>query len=105
LRPVLPRIAIMLGMAPMAIACAHPVTEPSREQAMLELSGCRIGPEALALVGRAADRETLAALRAATGAATLRVVRPGDPVSADYVSDRLTIDVDRRERIVRISCG
>ncbi len=38
-------------------------------------------------------------------ARTVRVIRPGDPVTRDYRRDRLTIEVDFRNRIRDLSCG
>jgi hypothetical protein len=35
----------------------------------------------------------------------VRVIRPGMAVTMDYSADRLTIEIDRRERIARVSCG
>jgi hypothetical protein len=47
----------------------------------------------------------LAEARRLSGAATIRLIRPGTPASSDYVTDRLTVEVDRKGRIVRLSCG
>jgi hypothetical protein len=35
----------------------------------------------------------------------VRVIRPGMAVTMDYSADRLNIEIDRRERIARVSCG
>jgi len=47
------------------------------------------------IIDRAADE---------SGARTVRVVRPGEFVTRDFRRDRLTIEVDRRNRIVDLSC-
>lgn len=40
-----------------------------------------------------------------TGAATLRPVRPGEAITMDFRSDRLTVELDHAERIVALRCG
>lgn len=39
-----------------------------------------------------------------TGAETLRPVRPGEAVAMDFRSDRLTVELDRADRIVALRC-
>ncbi len=40
-----------------------------------------------------------------TGAATIRWIAPGQPVSMDYRTDRLNVEVDEQERVIRFNCG
>ena len=40
-----------------------------------------------------------------TGARTIRWIRPGDVVTMDYREDRLTIHLDGRGRVERLTCG
>lgn len=40
-----------------------------------------------------------------SGAATLRPVRPGQVISMDYRSDRLTIELDGADVILALRCG
>ncbi len=35
----------------------------------------------------------------------VRIIRPGMAVTMDYVAERLNIEIDAREVIVRVSCG
>lgn len=35
----------------------------------------------------------------------VRVIRPGMAVTMDYRADRLNIEIDARETIIRVSCG
>ena len=44
-------------------------------------------------------------LLASTGSRSLRVLAPGDARSADYLSERLNVELDRTGRIRRITCG
>ncbi len=40
-----------------------------------------------------------------TGTSTIRWIAPGQPVSMDYRTDRLNIELDDQERIIRVTCG
>ena len=40
-----------------------------------------------------------------SGARTARVIEPGEVVTMEFSPDRLTIDVDGRNRIVNVRCG
>lgn len=55
-------------------------------------------------VGERASRHTVENARERSRARTVRVVRPGDFITRDYRRDRLTIEVDRRQRIVDLRC-
>ena len=39
------------------------------------------------------------------GAKEVRVIRPGDPVSMDYSTGRINIELDQQDRAVRFRCG
>lgn len=56
-------------------------------------------------IGERATRRAIDRAFDASGARDLRVVGPRDPMTRDFRRDRLTIEVDRRERIVNVSCG
>jgi uncharacterized protein YraI len=60
---------------------------------------------ALWAIGERARDSTVEAAAEAARARIVRVVRPGEAVTFDYRPDRLTIEVDRRNRIVDLSCG
>ncbi len=40
-----------------------------------------------------------------TGAKTIRWIAPGQPVTMDYRTDRLNIEVDTQENATRFTCG
>ena len=62
------------------------------------LASC--GADALqGLVGKPAD-----VLLGMTFDADTRILRPGMPVTMDYRPDRLNIEIDADERIVRVHC-
>jgi len=56
-------------------------------------------------VGRAADEDTQRAAMAASGAALVRVIRPGVMVSMEYRGDRLNLRVDGQGKITVVTCG
>jgi uncharacterized protein YraI len=60
---------------------------------------------ALWAIGERARSSLIDEVAEAARARTVRVVRSGDAVTFDYQPDRLTIEVDRRNRIVDLSCG
>ena len=57
------------------------------------------------LAGKAASEAVVKQAVTASGAKTARVVKPGMAVTMDYREDRLTIEVDENNRIVRANCG
>lgn len=68
-------------------------------------AACDAAP-AQAFLGKPADEATVAAARDAAGATgDLRVIKPGQPVTMDYRHDRLNVEVDDHNVIVRIHCG
>jgi hypothetical protein len=57
-------------------------------------------------IGQDASEATVAAAQAAAGATgALRVIKPGQPVTMDFRADRLNVEVDDGNAIVRITCG
>ena len=56
-------------------------------------------------VGRAATPELAAELRRASGAKTVRWVRPGTMITMDFRTDRLTVRVSARNRVIAANCG
>jgi hypothetical protein len=43
--------------------------------------------------------------RARSGAKVVRVVRPGQMVTMEFNTERLTIEVDGSGRVIRVRCG
>ena len=99
-RPVLALVAVLAG----CVAEPPPVQPPG--QPPVQPPGQLPGPDACGasgmqgLIGR--DRRVLAAMTLPQGT---RVIEPGQPVTTDYSSQRLNIDLDARGRIVRLWCG
>ena len=58
-----------------------------------------------ALVGREAKPRVVQRAKQRSGARTVRVIRPGQPVTMDFRSDRLNLEVDRNNTIRSARCG
>lgn len=86
----------------------HEAAERAHQDAVREFNELIAACDAAAVQGHIGDRLDAALqqnLLKKSGAATLRVVRPGQPVSKDYRTDRLTVEVDGQDVIIRLSCG
>ena len=61
---------------------------------------------AQSFVGKEATEATVAdAQRTAGAKGDVRMIKPGQAVTMDYRPDRLNVEVDARNAIVRITCG
>jgi hypothetical protein len=56
-------------------------------------------------IGERARADVLEEATLDAGARTARVIRPGDIVTMEFSAERLTIEVDGRNRIVDVRCG
>ena len=56
-------------------------------------------------MGHAVSDELVERIRVETGSQSVRVIRPGQPVTMDYRGDRVNIKLNERDAIVGISCG
>ena len=95
LRPLFTLVAL-LGLA----ACA------SQPQADAVASGgtCNAEP-AQSHVGKPASDANVQAAFKASGAKTMRSIKPGQAVTMDYREDRVNIHQDASGNVERISCG
>lgn len=92
--------AVPVALALLAGCQSGGQTEPAPEQA----AGLCRADGAAALAGR--DRMTDTQLMAATGAASVRQITPGSPVTMDYRAERVTVETDPASgRIVEARCG
>ena len=57
------------------------------------------------LIGKPLDDALTARAKDAAGATSVRVVRPGQMVTMDYLPERLNIEVDAGEKVIAIRCG
>lgn len=56
-------------------------------------------------VGQPGEAGAILAAKRASGAHTVRVVRPGEAVTMDFRADRLTVTVDKHGLIALARCG
>lgn len=56
-------------------------------------------------IGRRFSSDAEPALLKASGTSTVRAARPGQPMSMDYQTDRLTVELDGSDIIVALRCG
>jgi hypothetical protein len=56
-------------------------------------------------VGRVADAKLAEELRVRANAQRVRMVRPGQMVTMEFDTGRLTLDLDAKGRVVRARCG
>ena len=60
---------------------------------------------AQSLIGRTGTGQIAADALSRTGAKSLRWIQPGQAVTMDFRPDRLNIELDAGNRILRITCG
>ncbi|KFN48699.1 I78 family peptidase inhibitor [Arenimonas composti] len=81
-----------------------PRAEDKPEPAPATPSVCDSGPAAWA-VGLLLDTNLIERIRVATGSEGVRVLKPGMMATMDYREDRVNIDVDGDDRVLRVRCG
>jgi hypothetical protein len=57
------------------------------------------------VLGQTASAELIEHVQLQANAKTLRVLAPGDAATMDYNPQRLNIDIDESEVIIRLTCG
>ncbi|MDZ4335035.1 MAG: I78 family peptidase inhibitor [Pseudomonas sp.] len=57
------------------------------------------------VLGQNASAELIEQVQQQANAKTLRVLAPGDAATMDYNPQRLNIDIDESEVIIRLTCG
>ncbi len=105
------RLALLLtlGCALPLAACSQPpkTNAPTSEpMAAGTDNAARCDAEKLnGLVGQTASEAVLAKAVKDSGARHARVLKPGMAMTMDYREDRVSIEVDEQNRIVRANCG
>lgn len=49
--------------------------------------------------------ELAASVQESTGSRAMRVTRPGQAVTMDFRQDRVNVELDENDKIVRVTCG
>lgn len=101
---LLPFAAVLL-LAGCAARSPAPEPDPAPPPPRVEASG-ECGAERVQdRIGRTFDDTLGEAIEAESGAASMRVVRPGEAVTLDYRADRLNVRLDDEDVIDEIVCG
>lgn len=90
-------------LLPLALALAACASQPAEETTAAS-GTCNADP-AQAWVGKPASDANVQAAFKASGAKTLRALKPGQAVTMDYREDRVNVLQDAAGIIERISCG
>ncbi len=89
---------------PSASAPAAPADVPVAEEAAAEGDGCNAEP-VQNLVGELYTPELGEQARVTAGARVERALRPGQIVTMEFRSDRLSFTLDEKGRISQVNCG
>ncbi|QTF93227.1 I78 family peptidase inhibitor, partial [Halomonas sp. BM-2019] len=79
----------------------EPAPPPPRVEASGECGAGRVQDR----VGREYSESLGESIRDESGAASVRVIRPGEAVTLDYRADRLNVRLDDDDIIAEIGCG
>ncbi|MFC5694571.1 I78 family peptidase inhibitor [Pseudomonas sp. GCM10022186] len=82
-----------------------PAAEQSASAAAPSLSGTCDSAAVASLVGKTANVALVEQAKRQSGAETARVLRPHQPITMDYNSRRLNIDVDETDVVKQFTCG
>lgn len=102
---------LALGCALPLVACSQPPksTTPAPTSEPMPVgadTAARCDPEKIApFVGQTATEAVLKQAVQASGARHARVLKPGMAMTMDFREDRLSIEVDEQNKIVRANCG
>jgi hypothetical protein len=99
------RMLLFSALLATSTACTPmpPNAKPSRPYPP-RLALCQADPGQV-YVGRAASDDVVSQLQAATGAKAVRVLKPGMAATMDFRDDRLNLQLDEHDVIVKVSCG
>lgn len=90
---------------PLSIPCMSFLLAACASQPSVPAAGACNADAAPRHVGQPATDANVEAARSATGAKTVRVLKPGQPATMDYRQDRVNVLLDAAGNIERITCG
>lgn len=90
---------------PSAPATTAPAAEAASTAVAPSFSGTCDSSAVAGLVGKNADTALVEQAKRQSGAETARVLRPNDPMTMDYNSRRLNIDVSETGVVNQFTCG
>jgi hypothetical protein len=100
--------AEMPSSAEQAVATGQTVAEPAAPAQPAPLPprpSCNAEAAKSSLIGKTADAATIERARIAAGGHTVRVLKPGQMITKEYLDGRVNVHVDERNVIVDVGCG
>ncbi len=99
------RLLLLSALLATSTACTPmpPNAKPSKPYPP-QVMQCQADP-GQAYVGRPASEDVIAQVKAATGAASVRVLKPGMMATMDFRDDRLNLHLDEHGVIAQVICG
>ena len=97
--PRIRTLAVLPAVLWLATCAGHP-TDPAPP-----VPGACNAEAAQAWIGKPATDANLDAVRATTGARSLRALKPNNAMTMDYRADRVNVVQDANGAIEKISCG
>lgn len=98
---IIQNLSLILAAITLTACTNHPEQMPSQQPQIM--TNC-VSEEATKLVGQTGLSE--AVIKTKTKSETVRMVSPGQPVTLDYRSNRVTVVTDPQTKIiVQASCG
>ncbi|BAV95787.1 I78 family peptidase inhibitor [Lysobacter enzymogenes] len=100
--------AEMPSSAEQAVAAGQTVDEPAAPAQPAPLPprpSCNADAAKSSLIGKTADAATVERARTAAGGHTVRVLKPGQMITKEYLDGRVNVHVDERNVIVDVGCG
>lgn len=100
--------AEMPGSAEHAATAGQATTEPPAPAQPADLPprpSCNAEAAKPGLIGKTADAATVERARAAAGGHSVRVLKPGQAITKEYLDGRVNVYVDERNLVVDVGCG
>jgi len=79
-------------------------SQPPAQQATDRTGDCNVD-NLQDMLGQSISTELVEQIQRQANARSLRVLAPGDAATLDYNTQRLNIDIDESEVIIRLTCG
>ncbi|ROU08937.1 I78 family peptidase inhibitor [Lysobacter enzymogenes] len=80
-------------------------TAPARPAPPPPRPSCNAEAAKAGAIGKTADAATVERARAAAGGHTVRVLKPGQAITKEYLDGRVNVRVDENNVVVEIGCG
>lgn len=104
-RTLLGPLSIALAFASFSLSSCAPAPTAAEPPSQPGVSGTCQADSVQWAIGHHADQATLARIRRESGAGLVRPIAPGQAVTEDYRIDRINVELDDANVIIRISCG